>query len=496
MSSRIFIVEDEPVIATSIRRRLEQIGYQVVGSASSGESAVRLVNEYEPDLVLMDVKLEGAMDGVDAAASIQGKLDVPVVFLTAYADEATIQRARHEQPFGYLVKPFTDRELAGSIEIALERAALERQLKESELRYRMLSEVIADYAFCIRVALDPVDDTLEWEIGDLSAVTGHATTTSSFTSPDTIAHLLHPDDSRLLELLWTELRTGGQGQVELRFMDGSDAYRWAKLDAKAGKLGGAIVIYGVLQNISRLRETQQELAQTRFEFARIVQEMRQAIWVNDADGVCIYANPAASELTGYELEELVGRLRLDDLLSEIPDTESESAEVELTTLSGDRVPVLVTPKQIEGQEGAERGVFYLIVDISRQKRASEILSRGARKLQSVFHLSPVPSVLIDGSTNAVVDINDAFSKQLGYDSDEIIGTGGFGLAEYRELEDLNQMVLLLKEPTGEPSTIRFRTKSGESKLYSVEVHDIVVEDEALLMLVLTDPGRQSGQSPG
>lgn len=490
MSSRIFIVEDEPVIATSIRRRLEQIGYEVVGNATSGEAAVRLVDQHDPDLVLMDVKLEGAMDGVDAAATIQGKFRIPVIFLTAYADEATIQRARDEQPFGYLVKPFTDRELAGAVEIALERSALERQLRESEQRYRMLSEVIADYAFCIRVAADQVDDSLEWEIGDLSAVTGRET--PAFVAPAGLKHLLHPDDLHALEQHWSELRAGGQGQIELRFLLENGAYRWAKLDAKAGKLNDDTVIYGVFQNISRLRETQRELAQTRFEFAQIVQRLRQSIWVCDGDGLCIYVNQAFADLTGYGTEDIIGRRRLDELLSNLPEEESEPFEAEISSKDGTRIPVLVTPRKIEDGNGDGLGAFYLVVDISRQKRAEELLGRGARKLQGVFHRSPTPSVLIDASTNAIVDVNDAFSAALGYRGEDVIGTGGFGLAEYEKLEDLNQMVNLLKEPSNSPTTIRFRSKDGESRLFSVAVSDIVVEDEALLMLVLSDPTTSRG----
>jgi PAS domain S-box-containing protein len=482
MASRIFIVEDEPVIAASIRRRLEQVGYEIAGAATSGEAAIRQVDEQLPDLVLMDVKLEGPMDGVDAAANIQSRLDIPVVFLTAFADEATIQRAREKHPFGYIVKPFTDRELASAIEIALERSALEQRLRESETRYRMLSEVIADYAFCIQPSHDQADDTLVWEVGSLASVTGEET--GPFTQPSGIAHLLHPDHLPLLEQYWSELRKGNGGQIELRLISGTGE-RWAKLDAKPGKLeSGARVIYGVFQDITRLRRTQDELAQTRFEFSQIVQRLRQSIWVSDADGVCIYVNQAFVTISGYPSEALIGQERLENLLLDGAKVETEPYEASLKRRDGGQTPVLVTPRFIEGDRGAERGAFFLIVDISQQKRTQRLLERGARKLQGVFHLSPVPSILIDSATNAIVDVNDAFTRELGYAAGEIVGTGGFGLADYSNLEDLNHMMALLRERSESRSTIRLRSSQGESRVFTVDVRDVVVEGEELLMLLL------------
>ncbi|MFW5684604.1 MAG: PAS domain-containing protein, partial [Spirochaetota bacterium] len=106
-------------------------------------------------------------------------------------------------------------------------------------------------------------------------------------------------------------------------------------------------------------------------------------------------------------------------------------------------------------------------------------------LEGVFHASPAPSLLIDSATNSVIDVNEAFTSATGFAPEEIVGTGGFGLAEYEKLEDLNRMVALLKERTTARSQLRLRTKEGEPRYYDVEVRDIVVEDEEILMLILT-----------
>jgi PAS domain S-box-containing protein len=140
---KILIVEDEAIVAMDLRLHLQALGYEAVGMAATGEQAVRLAGEHQPDLALMDVSLGEGMDGIEAARRIQA-LGVPVVFLTAYADEGTLKRAKESGPYGFLVKPFDERALHSTIEMALLRHRLERELKASESRFRALIENTQD----------------------------------------------------------------------------------------------------------------------------------------------------------------------------------------------------------------------------------------------------------------------------------------------------------------------------------------------------------------
>lgn len=486
MQQRIFIVEDEPIIAAGIARKLEQLDYAIAGRATNGEAALRAIETDPPDLVLMDIKLEGRIDGVETAAQIRRRLDVPIVFLTAFADEATLARAKEQEPFGYIVKPFTDRELSGAIEVALHRHELDRTIRAREERYRILSEVLTDYAFSLRIAPDPENDQLEWSAGSPETVFGARMGT--LRSIEDAMHLVHPEDTPHLAAFWARVRHGHSGKIEFRVLPGNGALRWVKMDVRAvtTRDGAVVRVYGAYQSITELRETQQRLARREFEFSRIVQTVSQGIWVGDVDGVCIFANNALCELTGYGREQLVGRRSLSSVLAGgRRDEDGESFEGELVTRSGSSIPVLVTPRRITGDDGDERGVFYLFVDISAQRRALDVVERGRRKLEGVFHASPLPSLLIDSATNAVIDVNDAFVQTTGFSSEEVVGTGGFGLADYEKLEDLNVMVALLKERTQRASQIRLRTKEGSARLFDVEVRDVVVADEEVLLLILT-----------
>jgi PAS domain S-box-containing protein len=130
--ARILVTEDESIVAMDIKNRLQKLGYEVPAVSFSGDATLRKVSEFYPDLILMDIKIKGEMDGITTAEKIQAVYDIPIIYLTANADEATIQRAKLTTPYGYLLKPFEERELQTAIEVALYKHQMERKLKESE----------------------------------------------------------------------------------------------------------------------------------------------------------------------------------------------------------------------------------------------------------------------------------------------------------------------------------------------------------------------------
>ena len=129
---KILVVEDEHIVAMDLMGRLRNLGYEVPDSASSGEEAIEKAGRWRPDLVLMDIFLNGVMDGIQAAGQIRARYNIPIIYLTAYADSSTLQRAKVTEPFGYVLKPFEERELLTTIEMALYKYRIEQRLKDSE----------------------------------------------------------------------------------------------------------------------------------------------------------------------------------------------------------------------------------------------------------------------------------------------------------------------------------------------------------------------------
>lgn len=135
---KIFILEDELITAESIRASLIRNGYVVTGIARSGETALQELEKNPPHLVLVDIRLAGDMDGIEAARHITGRFDIPVIYLSAFADKEILEKVKLTESYGYLIKPFNDKELSSNIEIAIYKHNSERLVRESEEKYREL----------------------------------------------------------------------------------------------------------------------------------------------------------------------------------------------------------------------------------------------------------------------------------------------------------------------------------------------------------------------
>jgi PAS domain S-box-containing protein len=143
-AARIAIVEDERIVALHLTQQLMKLGYDVVAVAASAEKALLSIAEQQPDLVLMDIHIEGEIDGIETAARISTQYAIPVIYVTAYSEEATLERARATKPYGYLVKPFSERELHATIQMALERRRADSAAQASQERFRSIFDAVSE----------------------------------------------------------------------------------------------------------------------------------------------------------------------------------------------------------------------------------------------------------------------------------------------------------------------------------------------------------------
>ena len=275
VGGRIYIVEDEAIIQLEIKEHLSTHGYVVCGSAPTGEIALREIPEIEPDLVLMDIKLRGELDGIETASRLRAVAPSAVVFLTAFGGEELQRRAVQTEPFGYLVKPFEERELVATVRMALRRLGVERVLQETN---EHLTQQVCDRTADLVMELGRVKDMQrvakmgEWqlELGS-GALTWSDTLYEIFdcdpsrfrpTATRFYEEIVHPDDRAKLRQVQTDsIATGERYSVDHRFCrsDGSQGWVHSEGHPEYNHEGHPVRIGGTTQDISERKQLEQQI---------------------------------------------------------------------------------------------------------------------------------------------------------------------------------------------------------------------------------------------
>ena len=274
IDANILIVEDENIVAKDIETRLKKFGYQVFGLVSTGEEAIKKVTEKAPDLVLMDIRLKGKMDGVETAQLIHQTFDIPVIFITANADEKTLERAKVTDPFGYIIKPFKEKELKTTIEITLNKYQMERKLKQSEQWLATVLKSIGDAvitsdAIGTITFMNPVAEKLTgWKQQD--AFGKEATEIFKITHADTHTLIEHPIAQALRQGVTVELPEQtlliSKNGVEIPIDDSA-----APIKDEKGNIMGAVLVFRDITERQRAQAVQQK----QIEQERLVAQLEK-----------------------------------------------------------------------------------------------------------------------------------------------------------------------------------------------------------------------------
>lgn len=295
---KILIVEDEKIVSKEIEVRLKELGYLVADRVDTGEAAIEKTEKLLPDLVLMDIRLKGDMDGIEAAEKIKERIGIPIIYLTAYADEQTLKRAKVTDPSGYLIKPFQSKELHSAIEIALYRYKTAQLLHENELRYRSLFEESNDAIFVHDlkgVILDmnqracelmqkPKEELISSKIGSL-----------------------HPkaqiNVSKAAEI---KLKETGHVRFESKFQRADKSLVDVEISTRIIDHDVGIA-QGIVRDISKRKEAEEALLRSEEKFRSIVELSPEAIITVDVKGILTSCNQAFTKISGYSIEDVLGK---------------------------------------------------------------------------------------------------------------------------------------------------------------------------------------------
>lgn len=429
---KILIVEDEAVTAKDIESTLQALGYEVAGLADTGEEAVEKALSVSPDLILMDIKLRGRLTGIDAAAMIMEKSQVPVVYLTAFADPETLKNAKLTYPFGYLVKPFEDSQLRAVIETTLARAEMSGSLKKSrELLFSTLKSivdgvVVADEAGRITFLNSTAEALTGWTereaVGlDLETVLTLNDEISGARIDGIMARVLSEGfDGSVSSHAVLASRHGGAVPVE----DSTAVVR-----DQAGMVSGVILVF---RDVTEKRRVQR----SRQKYVDLYENASDLFFTCDSGGAITSINGAAVSAFGYSgkaelyaagLEKLFSRDSYELLMKMQSRLKADSADQEaLGTLrlegrrrSGEFFPVelKLTPMT---REGLLVGVHGVGRDVTEQRRAERRLRKSEERYRSLYNKMPVMLSLADVDEN-ILDVNEEWLRATGHQRSEVIG---------------------------------------------------------------------------
>jgi PAS domain S-box-containing protein len=265
MPAKILVVEDEQIVALDIQRTLAGLGYLVPVTVATGDAAIEQAEALRPDLVLMDIRLRGAMDGIEAAGVIRQRWEIPVIYLTAHADAATLARAKITEPFGYVLKPFDERDLHTTIEMALYKHQMEARLRASERWLNVTLSSIGDGVIATDTAARVVFINPEAE-----RLTGWAAAEAAGRPLVEVfriinEHTRQPADDPVAKVLATGLIAGLANHTLLIARDGIERPiddSGAPIQTESGELLGAVLVF---RDIAQRRSLEHDLAQRAAE---------------------------------------------------------------------------------------------------------------------------------------------------------------------------------------------------------------------------------------
>ncbi len=317
------------VTAETIQLNLKELGYEVSDIVMTGQGAIRKAKEHKPDLVLMDIQLQDEMDGIEAAKQIRAHLNIPVVYLTAYADPQTLARAKITEPFGYILKPFEGRALHSAIEIALYKHRMEKKWRETQewlstTLKRIGDAVIATDAGGLVTHMNLVAEVLTgWKqedvVGeDLRTVFDVVITKTGRKIHDLVATAIkHGSIFKLPGALFLSLKYNKEIRIDASCVPVRD---------DRGNINEVIFVF---RDISAHKQAEESLKTSRANFRSIVGMSPDGIIILDRAGIVRFMNPAAEILIGHKENDLLGKKFIYDVAA------NELGEIEINRLDGE-----------------------------------------------------------------------------------------------------------------------------------------------------------------
>ncbi|MGD0037032.1 MAG: PAS domain S-box protein [Bacteroidota bacterium] len=496
VNPKILIVEDENIVAKDLQKRLMNLGYNIVGIVSTGEEAVKKAIATSPDLVLINVRLKGGMDGIETASALRFQYGIAVVFLSAYADDDTLRRASKTEPFGYILKPFEERELHTTIEMALYRRELDRKFKENETWYgttlRSISEAVisTDTSGTIKFMNTTAENLTGWKMSE--ALGEDLLKVFRTAEKSTKLNFINPVDQILKNKITAVLKN----HDTLISREGKEIPVDESASPITDEVGNIVGVVLVFRDVSERKQVKEALKASQEYAQSIINSSLDMIIANDKNRNIIEFNKAAEETFGYNIKEILGKH-----VSILFANPEESNKIYKTTVeqsrcvqevvnkrkNGELFHSLLSASELRNAKGEMIGVMGVSRDITEKYHAEQALRESEERYRTLVELSPDPIIVHTGGR--LVFVNTAAVQIFAAKSpDDLVGRSVVEMVhpDYRVIvkDRVLQMLKLGKRvPTIEEKFIRLDGTTFEAEVAAMP---FLWEGKFAIQVVLRD----------
>jgi len=416
--AQVLIVKDDAITAMDIENQLKNLGYGVSAKVAYGEEAIQKAKENTPDLVLMDIVLKGEMDGIKAAEEIRTQFDIPVIFLTAFADKDRLKRAKLANPFGFILKPFQNKDLSVTIEMALYVAKVDAERRKTEEKFRTLFDNASDAIFIhdfegkIFEVNKAACDRLGYSYDELLQMTPR-----DFNSPE---------QASLIPERLKEFRQKGEIRFETFHKGRNGRVMPVEIVSQSIEYHGEQTVISIARDIPIRKQEEETLRESEERFRTVFDNAATGMALMANDGYFMKVNQTLCRILGYSDEELKGKTWVEitspddlpgcyDWLKRVKAGEQSSHEKRFIHKLGHPVWIEVSSSLVRDSQGRIQYYISLFQDIMSRKQAEEALRESEEKYRSMME-SMKSAVYICSPDFRVEYMNPVMIKRTGRDA--------------------------------------------------------------------------------
>jgi len=493
--AKILIVEDEAIIAMEIESQMQSLGYEVTSIVDTGNKAIKKAEVDKPDLILMDIRIKGEMDGIETAEIIKNKFGIPVIFSTAYLDKERIKRAKITMPFGYVLKPIQERDLEVTIEMALYVARIEAERKEaekalyiSEHQYRTTLESIVDMIHVVDEELNLVfaNEQFKGEIAALGI------------GIDFIGKNLFelvPLLSESVKKQYKQVFRSGKPLITGDSVDLNGGIRYTetrKIPVFEDNCVKRIIT--IIRDVTDKKRNEEQLTEEKEKFQNLYERAPLSYQSLDENGCFINVNNEWLDALGYTKEEVIGKSFGDFIHPEWAEHFKENfsrfksmgeilgVEFNMMKKDGSLVYVSFNGKIGYDSEGKFKQTHCIWKDITIEKNLEEKLRESEIKYRKLFEDSMDGYALADPETGIITECNSAMADLVGRRKEELIGQHQRTL--HPSSKHYSDFSSTFKKHTGENSgeilNAQLITKTGEIKDVNIRARVFEVSNKKVM----------------